>query len=257
MGTYAHAVGRHETVAALARFLEDGRPRHIVTLNVDFLHKANASPSFKELLNSADLAVLDGKPLVWVAKYLGFSHCERVTGPDLIAACAELSANQGYRIFLLGGADGVADEAKQLLEERYPGVQICGAYSPPPAEYPMPREVDEEIARRIREARPDILFVAFGCPKQEHWIHDHARSLGVTIAAGIGGSFNFITGQTPRAPAFLQNAGLEWLYRLYVEPRRLWRRYLCADFPLVLRLAVLEALGKLRLLRRPVIEVVS
>jgi N-acetylglucosaminyldiphosphoundecaprenol N-acetyl-beta-D-mannosaminyltransferase len=79
----------------------------------------------------------------------------------------------------------------------------------------------------------------------------------VTIAAGIGGSFNFITGQTPRAPAFLQNAGLEWLYRLYVEPRRLWRRYLCADFPLVLRLAVLEALGKLRLLRRPVIEVVS
>jgi N-acetylglucosaminyldiphosphoundecaprenol N-acetyl-beta-D-mannosaminyltransferase len=257
MGTFAHAIGRQATKDALASFLEEGRPRHVVTLNVDFLHKSNTSPAFKELLNGADLTVLDGKPLVWAARYLGFSQSERVTGIDLIEACAELSADAGYRIFFLGGAEGVAEEAKDLVERRYPGVRISGAYSPPAGDYPLPQEINEEIIRRIQEARPDILFVAFGCPKQEQWIRDHALKLGVTIAAGIGGSFNFITGKTPRAPKLLQDTGLEWLYRLYVEPGRLWRRYLCADLPLVLRLAFLEVFSRVRRLRRPVIEVVS
>jgi len=257
MGTYAHAISRMGTVEVLSRFLQEGRPRHVVTLNVDFLHQANAWPAFKQLLNTADLAVLDGKPLVWVAKYLGFTQSERVTGPDLIHACAELSVQEGYRLFFLGGADGVAVRAKNLIERRHPGVQICGAYSSPPADYPLPDEIDGEIVRRIREARADILFVAFGCPKQELWIRDHVESLGVTIAVGVGGSFNFITGVTPRAPGLLQNVGLEWLYRLYLEPKRLWRRYLCADLPLVLKLAVLEVIGRVRLFGRPVIEIVS
>jgi N-acetylglucosaminyldiphosphoundecaprenol N-acetyl-beta-D-mannosaminyltransferase len=241
----------------LTRFLKDKRPRHVVTLNVDFLHKANSSPSFQQLINSADLAVLDGIPLVWVAKYLGFPASERVTGPDLIHACAELSARDGHRIFFLGGAEGVAAEAKQLVERAHPGVQICGVYSPPSAAYPLPEEINAEIARRVKEANPDILFVAFGCPKQELWIRDNAESLGVTIAVGVGGSFNFITGLTPRAPDLLQTAGLEWLFRLFVEPRRLWRRYLCADLPLVFKLALLEAIGRVRLPRRRVIEIVS
>jgi N-acetylglucosaminyldiphosphoundecaprenol N-acetyl-beta-D-mannosaminyltransferase len=257
MGTHAHAIGRRQTTEVLSGFLRDRKPRHIVTINVDFLHQANSSPAFKQLLNGADLALLDGKPLVWAARYLGFSHSERVTGPDLIDACAELSSTEGHRIFFLGGADGVAAEAKTLIEQRYPGVVICGAYSPPPADYPLPREIDDEIVMRIRDAQPDILFVAFGCPKQELWIRDHADQLGVTIAAGIGGSFNFITGSTPRAPRLMQNMGLEWVYRLYLEPKRLWRRYLCADLPLVLKLAALEALGRIPLFRRSVIEVVS
>lgn len=257
MGTYAHAIGRQETRQVLSRYLEEGHPRHIVTLNVDFLHQADASPSFKQLLNTADLTVLDGKPLVWAAKYLGFSQSERVTGPDLIDTCAELSAREGHRIFFLGGSDGVAAQAKELIERRHPGVQICGVYAPPRADYPLPREINEEILGRIRDAKPDILFVAFGCPKQELWIRDHAESLGITIAAGIGGSFNFITGLTPRAPGLMQDFGLEWLYRLCVEPKRLWRRYLCADLPLVFKLAVLQLAGQVRSLRRPVIEIVS
>jgi N-acetylglucosaminyldiphosphoundecaprenol N-acetyl-beta-D-mannosaminyltransferase len=255
MGTFAHAIGRQATKETLASFLEDRRPRHVVTLNVDFLHKSNTSPAFKELLNGADLTVLDGKPLVWAARYLGFSQSERVTGIDLIEACSELSADAGYRIFFLGGAEGVAEKAKDLVERRYPGVQISGAYSPPLGEYPLPPEINEEIIRRIQEARPDILFVGFGCPKQEQWIRAHAHSLGITVAAGVGGAFNFITGNTPRAPKLLQDTGLEWLYRLWVEPKRLWRRYLCADLPLVLRLAFLEAIGRVSPLRRPVIEV--
>ena len=255
LDTLVHAVDGRTRTSLLQRWLQDERPRQMVTVNVDFLRHANALPSFKQLINDADLAVPDGKPLVLAARYLGLSSCERVTGPDVIEACARLSAEHGYRIFLLGGAHGVAEAAQRALEHAYPGVQICGAYAPPPADYPFPADLDAAISERVRAARPHVLFVGFGCPKQDLWIRDHLESLAVPLSVGIGGSFSFISGSVPRAPLPLQRLGLEWTYRLYQEPRRLWRRYLRDDLPFVLRIAAIEVGRRLRLARHPALEV--
>ena len=254
LDTYVHALDRATLAATLERYLAERQPRQLVTVNVDFLRLASASASFNSLINGADLVMPDGKPLVWLARRLGLSACERITGPDVIEACARLSAERGHRLFLLGGEADVAEAARHGLEKRFPGVVVSGAFSPPVAAYPFPAELDAEIEERIREAAPDVLFVAFGCPKQETWIKDHQAALGVPVAVGVGGSFSFFAGLIPRAPVALQSLGLEWTYRLYREPRRLWRRYLRDDLPFVFRLAALAAGRKLGLVRRPVFE---
>jgi len=255
LSTLVHAVDRDASAAFLARCLEDRRPHQIVTVNVDFLRLAQSSAAFSAVINGADLAVPDGKPLVLMARYLGLSACERVTGIDLIETAARLSMEHGHSIFLLGGAEGVAEQAKQALEAGFPGAQICGAYSPPPAAYPFPPDLDAEITRRVKAARPDVLFVGFGCPKQDLWIHDHLEALDVPVSVGIGGSFSFLAGLLPRAPLALQRLGLEWLFRLYQEPGRLGRRYLREDLPFVLRLVRLEIGRRLRAGGDPILEV--
>jgi N-acetylglucosaminyldiphosphoundecaprenol N-acetyl-beta-D-mannosaminyltransferase len=254
-GTPIHAVDLPATEGILRAFLDTRVPRQVATVNVDFLRIAAASPSFNHVLDETDLVVADGRPLVWLARYLGLKACGRVTGIDIIEACARLSQQHGYRIFLLGGADGVAEEAKRRLETSVPGVTICGTYSPPPSDYPFPDQVEEVICQRVREAAPDILFVAFGCPKQEFWIRDHCKSLNVPLAVGIGGSFNFLCGTVKRAPGLVQSLGLEWVYRLYREPRRLWRRYLLGDLPFAARLIAAELVCRLGLRRKAVLRI--
>jgi N-acetylglucosaminyldiphosphoundecaprenol N-acetyl-beta-D-mannosaminyltransferase len=239
----------------LARFLDERIPRRIVTVNLDFVQLAETSAEFRRVINESDLAVLDGRPLVWLAKHAGVD-CERLTGPDLISILCELSAEHGYRLFLLGSAPGVAEDASAQMQASFPGVQICGTLSPPFAAYPFAAELENEINARILDARPDILLVAFGCPKQDFWIYDHCRQLNVPVSIGIGGSLDFFAGRVPRAPQVLQTWGLEWLYRLRQEPRRLWRRYLANDLPFALRLIALHSLATLRLRDRPVFEVV-
>jgi N-acetylglucosaminyldiphosphoundecaprenol N-acetyl-beta-D-mannosaminyltransferase len=247
--TFVHAVSRSEVWYLLARFLEDGRPHQIVTVNLDFLRIARAHPAFNDVINASDLSVADGRPLAWMAGYLGL-RCDRITGPDLIEQLARLSTERGYKIYLLGGASGIPEQAAAALEKSYPGIQICGSYSPPLSDYPLPPEVDTEIVRRIEAARPDILLVGLGCPKQDLWISDHMDRLGVGVSIGVGGSFNFLSGHIGRAPSWLQRWGLEWVYRLYKEPRRLWRRYLLGDVPFALRLLFSEAARRLRLAGR-------
>jgi N-acetylglucosaminyldiphosphoundecaprenol N-acetyl-beta-D-mannosaminyltransferase len=243
-GTFVHATTLDATTNTIERYLEERQPRQIVTVNVDFLTIAESLPEMKEVINRSSLAVTDGAPLVWIARYLGFRHCQRITGPDLMEAAARLSAKAGIRIFLLGGSNGAGEATRRVLEERYPGVLISGCYAPPESNYPFPPELDQDICNRIRDCRPDVLFVAFGCPKQDFWIRDHLDELGVPVCAGIGGSFNFFAGSTPRAPRWMQRSGLEWVYRLGLEPRRLWRRYLLRDLPFVLQLAWSEIIAK-------------
>jgi N-acetylglucosaminyldiphosphoundecaprenol N-acetyl-beta-D-mannosaminyltransferase len=257
LDTYVHSVAREEVSSILHGFLSSSQPRQVVTVNIDFLRIASSSPSFNDLINGADLAVTDGRPLVWIAHYLGLSTCERVTGPDVIEACARLSAAHGYRLFLLGSQNGIPERAQLAMESAFPGVNICGVYSPPVADYPFPEPVQKEIVERVQAAEPDALFVAFGCPKQDLWIRDNLKSLNVPLSVGVGASFDFISGLIPRAPRTMQAAGLEWLYRLRQEPRRLWRRYLCHDLPFVMRIAALELRRKARLARQPVLEVVA
>jgi N-acetylglucosaminyldiphosphoundecaprenol N-acetyl-beta-D-mannosaminyltransferase len=159
---------------------------------------------------------------------LGTPVKERVAGADLFGALAERAAEAGYRLFYLGAAPGVAEKAAAVLAERYPGLNVVGTFSPPV----MPWEElarDEETLRRIREAKPDVLFVAFGAPKQEMWLDAVRDRLGVPVGIGVGAAFDFAAGTVKRAPRWMQRVGLEWLFRLTQEPRRLWRRYLFVD----------------------------
>jgi N-acetylglucosaminyldiphosphoundecaprenol N-acetyl-beta-D-mannosaminyltransferase len=205
------------------------RPHQIVTVNVDFLKLARNDIGYRHLLNTADLAVADGMPLVWASRLMGMPLPQRITGMDLILGCAELAAREQYRMFLLGGSPGIAQQAAEHLRERFPGLPSCCVYAPPIG--PFSLEEDAHMVAMIRETHPDMLFVAFGAPRQDIWIREHMAELQVPLAIGVGGTFNFLAGTVRRAPLWMQDAGLEWLFRLQQEPKRLWKRYLLQDLP--------------------------
>jgi N-acetylglucosaminyldiphosphoundecaprenol N-acetyl-beta-D-mannosaminyltransferase len=200
-----------------------GATHQIATVNADFVIKAQEDPELRVILQEADMATADGMPLVWGAKLLGVRLPGRVTGADLVPALAGVAAEKGYTLYLLGGSPGVPVRAAEALCERYPGIRIVGAVSPP---YASVLDIDPALIEDIRNAQPDILLVAFGNPKQEKWIAMHAPELRVPVMIGVGGTLDFLAGVTRRAPEWMQRSGLEWLYRLAQEPRRLWRRYM-------------------------------
>jgi N-acetylglucosaminyldiphosphoundecaprenol N-acetyl-beta-D-mannosaminyltransferase len=195
-----------------------GVARQVVTLNPEMVVMAQRDPVFAALIQRADLVTADGVGLLWAARLRGERLPERVTGVDLLVALAALAAGAGYRLFLLGGAPGVAEAAGQALHARFPGLPLAGTYTGSPGEAD-----DEEALRRIHAARPDLLFVAYGAPAQERWIARHREALGGVVAVGVGGALDFLAGRVPRAPAWMRTRGLEWLYRLWREPWR-WRR---------------------------------
>jgi N-acetylglucosaminyldiphosphoundecaprenol N-acetyl-beta-D-mannosaminyltransferase len=199
-----------------------GQSHQIVTVNVDFVVQSLKDPELRLILQEADLSTADGMPLVWGAKLLGAPLRERVTGADMIPALAGRAAQKGYSMYFLGAAPGVAQRAANILQERHPGLKVAGVFSPPNRSV---LDMDTSVVDGIKVARPDILLVAFGNPKQEKWINMHARELSVPVMIGIGGTLDFIAGATRRAPAWMQRRGLEWIYRLSQEPRRLWKRY--------------------------------
>lgn len=223
-----------EAKVQLAGFAASGQPHQIVTANVDFIKKAWNSPDFHGLINTANLVVADGMPLVWLSKLTGQPLPERVTGMQLLNACCELAEEHDYSLFLLGGEPGLADSAADVLTAKYPNLRIAGTYAPPIGEFT--EEEEEEMVQIIRAARPTILLVGLGCPKQDTFIRKTMCRTGVPISIGVGGIFNFITQRKRRAPKWMQEMGLEWCFRLMQEPGRLWKRYFVDDLPVVLRL---------------------
>jgi len=196
----------------------------VVTPNVDLVVIANREPAFMAALRAADLVVADGQPVVWASRLIGRGLPERVTGADLLPALIALAAERGLTVFLLGGREGVAEAASRRLRATSPQVRIVGAAGPPEAVIDRP-----EVISQINMARPDLLFVGFGAPKQELWLERHRATLDVGVGIGVGGSLDLAAGRLPRAPQWMQRWGLEWLFRLAREPRRLWRRYLVRD----------------------------
>ena len=233
LGVAIDRVTRAEALAQLDRFVRAGLPRQIATVNLDFLRLAQRDAAFHAALSGADLVVADGMPVVWLSRLSGAALPERVTGIDLLDDCAALAAERGFGVFLLGAAAGVADEAAAELRRRYHRLRIAGTLTPPA--WPFSVETDAELVRAVRAARPDLLFVALGAPRQDLWIAAHLHELGVPVCVGVGGSFDLIAGRLRRAPGWMQRSGLEWLFRLGQEPGRLWRRYLLGDLPLLAR----------------------
>jgi N-acetylglucosaminyldiphosphoundecaprenol N-acetyl-beta-D-mannosaminyltransferase len=222
MGVPVSNVTMDEAIDFIDASIRRGGFHQVATANVDFLRNAIEDPQLQQILFGCDLVVPDGMPLLWLSKLLNCPLRERVCGVDLVPRLAELAVRRGYRIFLLGAKESVSKKAAEKLQEKYPGLEICG-YSPPVS--PLEDMNHEQILRRIEAARPDILLVAFGNPKQEKWIAMHRDRLTVPVCLGIGGTLDFIAGAVPRAPKWMHGVGLEWLYRCSREPVRLTRRY--------------------------------
>jgi N-acetylglucosaminyldiphosphoundecaprenol N-acetyl-beta-D-mannosaminyltransferase len=204
--------------------IEQGGCHQVATANVDFLTKAFDDGELLDILHNCELVVADGMPLVWASRILGAPLKERVAGADLVPRLLELSARKKRRIFLLGASEENSFAAAENIAQDFPGAVVCGRYSPPftPG---VPVE-DELILQLIAEAKPDLLLVAFGNPKQEKWIARHLDRLNVPVCIGVGASIDFLSGRQSRAPKWMQRSGLEWTYRMINEPRRLALRYL-------------------------------
>lgn len=209
-----------ECVERVAAMVGDGGAHQVVTLNPELLYRARSEPRLRAILDRADLVTADGVGIVWAARRTGQWLPERVTGIDLMMALVRRAAACGWRVFLLGAAPGVAAEVARRLKSLYPGLGIAGwqhgFWTP---------EEEPEVVAAIKRARPQLLFVALGAPRQEEWIARHLPALGPVVAMGVGGSFDVVAGRVRRAPALLRRLNLEWLGRLVLQPRR-WRRML-------------------------------
>jgi len=215
--TLTDAVDRIESMVA------EGGSHYVVTPNVDFLVKAARDAELRRILAGADLVLCDGKPIVWASRLLGEPLPCRVAGSDLIPCLLHRAEARGWRIFLLGGCCGVASEAARRIAGSHPSLPAVEHYSPP---YRPLYEMDNaEIIARVCAAKPDIILVCFGCPKQEKWISQHLGALGDAVMIGAGGTVDFLAGAMARAPIWMRKSGTEWVFRLLQEPRRLARRY--------------------------------
>lgn len=215
-----------DMTAALSRLREvmtGGRLFQVSTINLDFMVRAQSDPEVRRIFQRSDLNLADGAPVVWLGRLLGAAVPERVAGADLVPALMTEAAKVGARVFFLGGEGGVAEQAARKMQELNPDMVVAGFYEPPRASVEDMNSA--EILARIREARADILLVAFGHPKQERWIDLNRAELTVSVAIGVGCVFDLIAGRTRRAPAWMQVVGLEWAYRLAGDPRRLFGRY--------------------------------
>ena len=220
LGVRVDAVTFDGLLERIAGWIAEGGPHQVCTVNPEFVMAARRNSQFAAVLEAADLRIPDGVGLLWAANRQGRPLPERVTGSDGVPLIAQRAAEQGWRLYLLGAAPGVAEAAGAELRRRSPGLQVAGAFAGTPSDADAPA-----IVAQICAARPDILFVAYGAPKQDLWIARHAVELQVPVMMGVGGSLDFIVGAQKRAPAWMRRVNLEWLYRLIAEPWR-WRRQL-------------------------------
>jgi N-acetylglucosaminyldiphosphoundecaprenol N-acetyl-beta-D-mannosaminyltransferase len=200
------------------------RTRHYVCITgVHGVIECQSDEGLQRIHREASLVTPDGMPLVWMAHALGYSHMRRVYGPDLMRNLSAIGARRGHRVFLYGGGEGVAQTLRAALTKAHPGLQVVGVLTPPfraltPAE-------DAAIVAEINAAQPDIIWVGLSTPKQEKWMAGHLGCIDVPVMIGVGAAFDFLSGSKKQAPPWMQRNGLEWLFRLIMEPRRLWRRY--------------------------------
>lgn len=215
LGVKVHRLSMHEALARLDALLDENKFHQVVTLGTEMIMHAQEDAEYRELVAQADLVVPDSAGVVWASRRTGYPLAERVPGVEMIPRLAELPSGRKPRVFLLGAAPGVADEAARVLRERH-GLNVVGSYH-------GYFQDDTEAIEAVRAARPEILLAALGFPRQEKWMRQHAPELGVRAGIGVGGSFDVFAGKVQRAPAWMCNMGLEWLYRLLKQPARCMR----------------------------------
>jgi N-acetylglucosaminyldiphosphoundecaprenol N-acetyl-beta-D-mannosaminyltransferase len=241
LGVRVNALQIPDVVAQMEQWIhERGGCRSIAATDMHGTVEAQHDPSFKQVLHSTDLVVPDGMPLVWLGRSRGHHLPRRVYGPDLMLEFCEKTAGRGYRHFFYGGEPGVPELLAESLKRRFPTMEVCGSFSPPFRL--LDPEEDQEIVSMISRAAPDVLWVGLGTPKQERWMHEHRDKLHVPVLVSVGAAFDLHSGRRTQAPRWMREHGLECLFRLVQEPRRLWRRYLIDGAHFVAYLA-LDSLG--------------
>lgn len=232
LNTYINNVTMTETVEAIEHMIASGKKSYIVAINVDVVMKIENDPYLKKIVDSADMVLVDGKPLVWISKLHGKPLKAKISGSDLVPLLCRVSAEKGYKIFIIGGREGIAAQAKAKLESKLPRIQIVGTYAPPFG-FEKNEEELERINRMISDVHPDLLITCFGCPKQEKWIYENIGKYDAKVSICAGATVDFLAGNIKRAPRWMSEHGLEWFYRFLQEPRRMFKRYFVEDVKII------------------------
>jgi N-acetylglucosaminyldiphosphoundecaprenol N-acetyl-beta-D-mannosaminyltransferase len=223
LGVGVSAIDMDMAVGEVGRWIETGDRQFVCVTGVHGVMESQRDPELRAIHNASGLTTPDGMPLVWLGHRVGADRMRRVYGPDLMLALCEAAARHGWTSYFYGGKDGVAEILAERLTSRFPGLRVVGTYAPPFRE--LTREEDEAIIAAINEAAPDLVWVGLSTPKQERWMAAHRPRLDAAALLGVGAAFDIHAGLLRQAPPWVQRSGLEWLYRLYREPARLWRRY--------------------------------
>lgn len=232
MNTEIDNITMEETLNYIGILIRKNKHSYVVTPNVDHIVQLERGGELCEVYQNADLILADGKPLLWIAKWYGTPIKEKISGSDLFPLLCKMAAEKGYTMFFLGAAEGVAANAAKNLQKKYPNLVIVGTYSPP---YGFEEDKKEmlKIKKMIRAAKPHILIVGLGCPKQELFIFHNKEALNVPISLGLGASLDFEAGNLKRAPQWMAKHGLEWLFRITQDPKRMIKRYLVDDLVII------------------------
>ena len=223
LGVAVSAINLDDAVATIERWIGDRSRNYVCITGVHGVMESRDDPRLRDIHNEAGMVTPDGMPLVWLMRLFGKSRTNRVYGPDLMRKMTAVSSLRGYRQFYYGGGEGVADKLKQVLGNAHPRLKVVGTLCPPFRE--LTPEEDQAVIDAINAARPDIVWVGLSTPKQEFWMAKQLGRLEAPVIVGVGAAFDFLAGTKRQAPLWMQRNGLEWLFRLCSEPRRLWRRY--------------------------------
>ena len=240
LGVGIHAITMGQALKQIFQWIENRAREYVCVCNVHTVMECQRNEAMHRAVNMAGLATPDGMPLVWLGQWKSQIQVSRVYGPDLLLALCQLSLDHGYSHYFYGGAAGVAEQLADRLNERFPGLKIAGTYSPPFR--PLTTLENAGIIEQINQTVPDIIWVGLGTPKQDLWMAANRDKLTAPVIIGVGAAFDFHTGRIPQAPAWMQDVGLEWLFRLWQEPGRLAYRYLVYN-PLFILLILMQTLG--------------
>jgi len=239
LGVGVSAVNMKLALEVIAGWIAARAAHYVCVSNVHSIMSCHDDPELRAIHNRAGMVTPDGMPLVWLSRRAGYRHVERVYGPDLLLALCEYGLPRGYRHFFYGGGDGVAQRLAVRLQARFPTLQVAGVHTPPFR--PLSAAEDDAITRQLAQSGAHIIWVGLGMPKQERWMAAHTARLP-QVLIGVGAAFDFHSGAKRQAPLWMQRRGLEWLFRLICEPRRLGRRYLTTIPPFIV-LAAAQQLG--------------
>jgi N-acetylglucosaminyldiphosphoundecaprenol N-acetyl-beta-D-mannosaminyltransferase len=245
LGVDISAIDMTMAISCIAGWLERRECNYVCVTPAHGVMAVRADPSLRPIFSASGLTTPDGMSLVWLLRLAGHRHVSRVYGPDLMLAVCEAGLEHGWKHFLFGGGQGVPEQLAARLRGRFGGLSIVGTLAPPFR--PLSADEDARVVGAILESGADVVWVGLSTPKQERWMAAHAGRVGAPVLIGVGAAFDFLSGGKPQAPRWVQRSGLEWVFRLATEPRRLWRRY--ANYPLFVALAVGQ-LFRQRLSRR-------
>lgn len=232
MNTYMDYVTKAEAIEHIEYCIKNRKIGQVITPNVDQIVRIEWDDYFKKICENCELLLVDGHPLLWIAKWYGQPFKEKIPGSDLVPELCSIAAEKGYSVFLLGAGPGIAAKAASKLIIDYPGLKVAGVYSPPFGFEKDQKEIDN-INKILFDSHADMLFVGMGVPKQDIFIYENMRKYNIPMSFSIGGTIDFLAGEQKRAPRWISSIGLEWLYRFFHDPKRMFKRYFVDDLAII------------------------